>query len=158
MLGRDRARPCACGVQWVGMAMDPVHKLLLVAQVGPRTREMACWVVHALSQLLAPGCVPAFSSDSLMHYFTALTAHWGSWQVQAQGKRVWRVAANLVYAQVVKQYRRHKLAQVVRRLLLGTSCVGGSAATPSGPPPACGRRTGARRGRASASTPPLSSD
>jgi len=32
------------------------------------------------------------------------------------------------------------------------SCVGGCAATPSGPPPACGWRTGARRGRASAST------
>ena len=107
-------------MQWVWTAMDPVHKLLLVAQVGPRTRDMACLVVHALCQWLAPGCVPAFSSDGLMHYFTALTAHWGSWQVQAQGKRVWQVAANLLYAQVVKQYCRRKLAQVVRRLLLGT--------------------------------------
>jgi len=98
------------GVQWVWTAMDPVHKLLLVAQVGPRTREMACLVVHALCQMLASGCVPAFSSDGLMHYFTALTAHWGSWQV----------AANLLYAQVVKQYRRRKLAHVVHRLLLGT--------------------------------------
>jgi len=108
------------GVQWVWTAMDPVHKLLLVAQVGPRTREMACLVVHALCQMLASGCVPAFSSDGLMHYFTALTAHWGSWQVQVQGKCVWQVAANLLYAQVVKQYRRRKLAHVVHRLLLGT--------------------------------------
>ena len=77
-------------------------------------------MVHALCQLLSPGCVPAFSSDGLMHYFTALTAHWGSWQAHAQGKPVWQVAANLVYAQVVKQYRRCKLAQVVRRLLPGT--------------------------------------
>jgi IS1 family transposase len=108
------------GVQWVWTAMDPVHKLLLVAQVGPRTREMACWVVHALCQLLASGCVPAFSRDGLMHDFTALTAHGGSWQVSAQGKRIWQVAANLLYAQVVKQYRRRKLAHVVRRRLLGT--------------------------------------
>jgi IS1 family transposase len=108
------------GVQWVWTAMDPAHKLLLVAQVGPRTHDMTCLVMHALCQMLAPGCVPAFSSDGLMHYFTALTAHWGSWQVQAQGKRVWQVAANLWYAQVVKQYRRRKLTHVVRRLLLGT--------------------------------------
>jgi hypothetical protein len=32
----------------------------------------------------------------------------------------WFVAANLLYAQVVKQYRRRKLAHVVRRRLLGT--------------------------------------
>ena len=108
------------GVQWVWTAMDPVHKLLLVAQVGPRTREMACLVVHALCQLLTPGCMPAFSSDGLAHYFTALTAHWGSWQALSQGKRVWQVATTLLYAQVVKQYRRRKLAHVVRRLLLGT--------------------------------------
>jgi hypothetical protein len=82
--------------------------------------SVACLVVHALCQWLAPGCVPAFSSDGLMHSFTALTAHWGSGQVQPPGKRVWQVAANLLYAQVVKQYRRRKLTYVVRRLLLGT--------------------------------------
>ena len=76
--------------------------------------------MHALCQLLAPGCVPAFSSDGRMHSFTALTAHGGSWQVPAQGKRVWQVAANLLYAQVVQPYRRRKLAHVVVRLLLGT--------------------------------------
>jgi hypothetical protein len=32
----------------------------------------------------------------------------------------WFVAANLLYAQVVKQYRRRKLAHIVRRLLPGT--------------------------------------
>jgi hypothetical protein len=108
------------GPQWVWTAMDPVHKLLLVARVGPRTREMACLVVHALCLLLAPGCLPACSSDGLQHYFTALTAHWGAWVPQAQGKPVWHVAANLLYAQVVKQYRRRKLAQVIHRVLLGT--------------------------------------
>ena len=84
--------------------MDPVHKLLWVAQVEPRTCDLVCLMVHALCQWLAPGCVPAFRSDGLMHYLTALTAHWGSWQAHAQGKCVWQVAVNLLYAQVVKQY------------------------------------------------------
>ena len=34
------------GVQWVWTAMDPVPKLLWVAQVGPRTRDRACRAVH----------------------------------------------------------------------------------------------------------------
>jgi hypothetical protein len=51
------------GPQWVWTALDPVHKLLLVAQVEPRTRDMACLVVHGLYHLLLPGGVPAFSSD-----------------------------------------------------------------------------------------------
>ncbi len=55
-----------------------------------------------------------------MYYFMALTAHWGSWQVQAQGRPVWQVVANLLYAQVVKQYCRRKLAHVAHRLRLGT--------------------------------------
>jgi hypothetical protein len=51
------------GVQWVWTAMDPVHQLLWVAQVGSRTRDMACRVVHALCQVLAPGCVPGGGRD-----------------------------------------------------------------------------------------------
>jgi hypothetical protein len=139
------AQVCELGVQWVWTAMDPVHKLLLVAQVGPRTREMVCWVVHAQCQLLAPGCVPAFSRDGLMHDFTALTAHWGSWQVSTQGKRVWQVAANLLYAQVESSSRTVGASWP-------TSCV------------ACcwarkprGRQRCKRRGCVSASTRPLSS-
>ena len=49
----DLAQVGEAGVQWVWTAMDPVHKLLLVAQVGPHTRDLACLVVHALCQWLA---------------------------------------------------------------------------------------------------------
>jgi len=61
------------GSQWVWTAMDPVHKLLLIALVGSRTRNMACIVIHNLLLLLAPGCVPAFSSDGLKFYFVAIS-------------------------------------------------------------------------------------
>ncbi len=129
---RTLIQKCAChlseletqlgdlGPLWVWTAIDRAHKLLLITRVGPRTRDMACLVIHAVCLLLAAGCLPACSSDGLQHYFTALTAHWGAWLSQSQCKSVWHVAANLLYAQVVKHYRRRKLAQVIHRLLLGT--------------------------------------
>jgi IS1 family transposase len=109
------------GTQWIWTAMDPVSKLLLVAQVGPRTRAQACRVIHALCQRLVSGCVPAFCSDGLKHYWYALTAHFGHWRVAARGQRIWEVASELLYAQVVKKYRRRQLTHVLRRVLLGTA-------------------------------------
>jgi hypothetical protein len=44
---------------WVWTAMDPVSKLLLAIEVGPRTLEMAQRVVHHVVGVLSPGCMPA---------------------------------------------------------------------------------------------------
>jgi hypothetical protein len=46
---------------WVWTAMDPKSKLLVVVDVGCRTLAMAQRVVHQVTQVLAPGCVPAVS-------------------------------------------------------------------------------------------------
>jgi hypothetical protein len=108
------------GSQWVWTAIDPVSKLWLVALVGPRTKDMACLVVHFICTLLARGCVPAFSSDGLMHYFYALTAHFGQWETDIQGKARWQVSPLIQYGQVIKHYRRKKLSHLVRHMLLGT--------------------------------------
>src|SRR5499426_1909262 len=47
---------------WVWTAIDPVSKLLLAIEVGPRTLEMAQRVVHRVAQRLASGCMPAWLS------------------------------------------------------------------------------------------------
>ena len=40
---------------WVWVAFDPVTKLLPALQLGPRAQDVAYALVHALSQILAPG-------------------------------------------------------------------------------------------------------
>jgi transposase-like protein len=65
------------GVQWLWVALDPVTKVIPTLHLGPRTTEAAMSFVHHVGQVLAPGCVPAFTTDGLRAYFYALTAHFG---------------------------------------------------------------------------------
>jgi len=60
-------------------AIDPESKLLLHAQVGERSLTMVQAVLHQITQLLAPGCVPLFLSDGYVHYLTAIVTHCGHW-------------------------------------------------------------------------------
>ncbi len=54
-------------------------------------------------------------------YFYALSAHFGSWaQVVGRRKAQWQVAAELIYGQVRKVYRRRRLVRVSYQMLLGT--------------------------------------
>src|SRR5215831_5684891 len=48
---------------WVWTAMDPTSKLLVVVDVGSRTLAMAQRVVHQVTQVLAPDCIPLFLTD-----------------------------------------------------------------------------------------------
>ena len=48
---------------WVWTVMDPTSKLLVVVNVGGRTLAMAQRVVHQVTRVLAPGCVPLFLTD-----------------------------------------------------------------------------------------------
>src|SRR5215471_9218101 len=56
---------------WVWTAMDPTSKLLVGVDVGCRTLAMAQRVVHQVTGVLAPGCVPLFLTDGLKDYGTA---------------------------------------------------------------------------------------
>jgi transposase-like protein len=119
---RTRLR-CAKQILWLWLAIDPCTKLLPVLHLGPRTQHMAHTVIHSLLELLAPGCIPLFTSDGLNVYFYALTAHFGQWlQVGRPGRNVrrWQVATNLIYGQVKKSYRRRKLVRVTPVMRLGT--------------------------------------
>ena len=110
-------------VLWLWLAIDPLSKLLPVLHVGHRTQLSAHTVIHSLRHLLAPGCVPLFTSDGLNLYFYALTAHFGHWLPMARpgrNRRRWQVAQDLIYGQVKKCYQRHKLVRVSHVMRLGT--------------------------------------
>src|SRR5215468_4361339 len=53
---------------WVWTAMAPESKLLLVIDVGTRTLAMAQRIVHQVTRVLAPGCIPLFLTDGLKDY------------------------------------------------------------------------------------------
>src|SRR2546428_11651788 len=64
----------------------------------------------------APGCVPLFVTDGLKDYATALLTYFGQWmrpeRRQDKGPRPkprWMPLPQLLYAQVVKSYRRRRL-------------------------------------------------
>jgi IS1 family transposase len=119
---RTRLR-CATQVLWLWLAIDPCTKILPVLELGPRTQTMAHRLIHSLRQILAPGCIPLFTSDGLNLYFYALTAHFGTWREERRrGRNVrrWQVEASLIYGQVKKSYRRRKLVQVTPVMRLGT--------------------------------------
>src|SRR2546423_321683 len=112
---------------WVWTAIDPESKLLLAIEVGPRTLEMAQRVVHHVVGVLAPGCVPAWLSDGFKGYLPAILGHCGFWvhpeRRQDQGpwpKPRWMPLPGLLYAQVIKQYRRKRLVGVKHHVVFGT--------------------------------------
>jgi transposase-like protein len=70
-------------VQWLWLAIDPRTKILPVLQLGPRTQHMAHQLIHSLRQMLAPGCLPLFTSDGLNVYFSA--AFGSLWPVAPSG-------------------------------------------------------------------------
>ena len=111
---------------WVWTAMDPESKLLVVIDVGCRTLAMAQRVVHQVAKVLAPGCVPLFLTDGLKDYGTALLTHFGFWMQperrQDKGPRPkprWMPLPELLYAQVVKSYRRRRIIGVKHRVVFG---------------------------------------
>jgi hypothetical protein len=88
---------------------------------------MAQRVVHHLVQMLAPDCVPLFVTDGFKDYALARLTHYGYWmhpeRHQPKGpmpKPRWMPLPRLLYAQVVKSYRRWRLVGVTHRVVFGT--------------------------------------
>jgi hypothetical protein len=80
-----------------------------------------------VAQVLAPDCAPLFLTDGFQGYLTALLTHYGQWVQlpcrQAQGpapKPRWMPRPELLYAQVVKSYRRRHIVRVKHRVVFGT--------------------------------------
>jgi hypothetical protein len=88
---------------------------------------MAQRVVHQVARVLAPGCLPAWFSDGFKGYLPAIVGHFGRWmqpkRLQDKGTRRkprWMPLPGLLYAQVVKQYRRKRVVGVKHRVVFGT--------------------------------------
>jgi hypothetical protein len=99
----------------------------LAIDVGDRTLTMAQSLVHRVWEVLAPGCMPLFLTDGFKAYPTAWLTHVGQWvqppRRQATGpapKPRWMPRPALLYAQVVKQYRRRRVVRVCHRVVFGT--------------------------------------
>jgi IS1 family transposase len=112
--------------QWVWAAIDPESKLLLALDVGHRTLAMAQRLVHQVVQVVAPGCVPLFLTDGFKAYMTALLTHYGQWVQPARWRAHgptptsrWMPLPQLLYAQVVKSYRRRRIVAVKHRVVFG---------------------------------------
>jgi transposase-like protein/IS1 family transposase len=115
---------------WVWVAMDPVCKLILAVDVGDRILAMAQRLVHQVTQVLAPHCAPLFLTDGFRDYLTALVTHYGQWmhpeRRQAKGpqpKPRWMPLPGLLYAQVVKSYRRRRIVGVKHRVIFGPAAI-----------------------------------
>ncbi len=98
---------------------------MVVVDVGSRTLAMAQRVVHQVTQVLA--CVPLVLTDGFKEYRTAILAHCGYWvqpeRRQDKGplpKPRCMPLPELLYAQVVKSYRRRRLVGVKHRVVFGT--------------------------------------
>jgi IS1 family transposase len=113
---------------WVWIAMDPVCKLILTIDVGDRTLAVAQRLVHQITQVLAPDCAPLFLTDGFRAYVTALGTHYGEWMQpeRRQGTGRWPLPRwmpqpRLLYAQVVKSYRRRRIVGVTHRVIFGAA-------------------------------------
>jgi IS1 family transposase len=111
---------------WVWVALDPVCKLILAVDVGDRTLAMAQRLGHQVTQVLAPHCAPLVRTDGFREYLTALGTHDGRWmhpeRRQSQGpqpKPHWMPLFGLLYAQVVKRYRRQRIVGGKPHVTLG---------------------------------------
>jgi hypothetical protein len=111
---------------WVWTAIEPESKLMISLQVGDRGLAMAQAVLHQITQLLAPGCIPLFLSDGNPNYLPAIVSHFGHWvqpsRRHAKGsapKPRWMPLPGLLYAQVVKRTRRRRIVQVIHRVVIG---------------------------------------
>src|SRR5262249_38312725 len=111
---------------WVWTAMHPTSKLLVVVDVGTRTLAMAQCVVHQLVQVLAPRYVPLFLTDGFKEGRTGLLTRLGTWRHRERRQEKGPLPQPrlmplplLLYAQVMKSYRRRRLVGVTHCVVFG---------------------------------------
>ena len=113
---------------WVWVAMDPVCKLMLAVDVGERTLAMAATPRSSGHAGAGADCAPLFLTDGFREYVTALVTalrpvdSTRASPVQGpQPKPRWMPLPGLLYAQVVKSYRRRRIVGVKHRVIFGAA-------------------------------------
>lgn len=106
--------------RWLWLAIDPASKAIPSMRVGGRTKPDAFAIVHDLAMRLAPGIVPAFTTDGLRSYFYALTAHFGSWFLPPKARKDhWKPSDDLHYGMLVKHQKSYRTIFALTRMAFG---------------------------------------
>jgi len=115
------------GDNWIWIAFDPVHKLIMAMLVGERTEKEAMGLLRRLRDRLAERRLPLFTSDSLAHYAKAILHIFGVWiQPRRKGDRG-RLpkprpvpTEELRYATVHKEREKGHVVSVTTQVIYGS--------------------------------------
>ena len=106
--------------RWLWMAIDPISKALPTIHLGGRKAEDSYATLHDLTQRLAPGCIPAFTTDGLRSYFSSITAHFGEWVEKQRARKLhWKPHDDLLHGQLVKRRKNRKMVYTLTRMRWG---------------------------------------
>ncbi len=113
------------GDAWIWIAFDPLHKLILAHAIGKRTETVAVKLVQGIKQVTAriPGL---YTSDQLDQYKSALLQEYGVSILPPRKPGAGRPPQpklvppdDLLYAQVVKEYKQNRLESISRKVVFG---------------------------------------
>ena len=104
---------------WRWLAFDPVSKPIPSLHLGGRTKNDAFALVHDFQLRLLPNCIPPTTTDGLLSYFYALTAHFGACDLPTARSHHWQPSADLHYGQLVKRKGKRNATITHTRMLWG---------------------------------------
>lgn len=113
------------GDAWIWIAFDPVHKVVIAHVIGKRTEPHAVALLEEVKRVTV--CTPElFTSDQLDQYKQALIQVYGHTILPSRKPGPGRPPSprllppeDLLYAQVVKQYKNNRLASITRKVVFG---------------------------------------
>lgn len=122
LLGKRNDNHEERSTRWIWVGVDAPTKLWLATVVGDRSQTCAQLLIRAIVLLLAPGCVPLFTSDQWSAYTAALLTHFGHWVDTPRQHALprWQALPELLYAQVVKQRLKGRVVSVTKRAIFGS--------------------------------------
>ena len=113
------------GDAWVWIAFDPLSRLVVAFVIGKRTQANADLLLKRVNHVTDQH-IPFFTSDQLDEYKTALLNVYGeTYQPQRKGTRGpnpkprRRALPALLYAQVVKDRQKGRVANVTTKIIFG---------------------------------------
>jgi len=113
------------GDNWIWIAFDAVNKVVLAYVIGKRTLPHAVSLIEKVKDITR--CIPIlFSSDQLAQYANALIQVYGKIRKRPSKANVGRLPNpvlfppnDLLYVQVVKEYKKNRLEKITNKVVFG---------------------------------------